>query len=483
MSTSAVDRRVLIASNRLPVIAKWNANAVSLQLSVGGLATAMRPIHERSGGLWFGTTGDEKPRPRTSGAIGSELETMGCVAVNISPSDYATYYEQVSNGMIWPLFHDHLDRLPLTLEGWDVYDRANARFADAIASHWTRGDLIWIHDYHLLRLPALLRERIPEARIGFFLHIPFPNPELFLTLPYRRELVTGMLGADLVGFHTRRYRGHFTAAVRRLLGLEMEADGRLVHDRGTSSLGVFPIGIDAAEFSAQAMHSAVTERMLAIKGSGQALLLGVDRLDYTKGILRKLLAFERLLDAYPDHRERVRLLQLAVPSREGVEAYQSFRRDVEMLVTRINGQFGTAGWTPIQYLHQSVDRNELLALYRAADLMLVTPLRDGMNLVAKEFVAARNDESGVLLLSEFAGAVDELADAVIVNPYDVAGAAAAMDRALRMEPEERRQRMRALRGVVFKKNVHVWANEFLDSLANAHLVEPSSRSSSRSAAS
>jgi trehalose 6-phosphate synthase/phosphatase len=203
---------------------------------------------------------------------------------------------------------------------------------------------------------------------------------------------------------------------------------------------------------------------MAIKSAGQALLLGVDRLDYTKGILRKLLAFERLLADYPDHRERVRLLQLAVPSREGVEAYQSFRRDVEQLVTRINGRFGTAAWTPIQYLHQSVDRNELLALYRAADLMLVTPLRDGMNLVAKEFVAARNDESGVLMLSEFAGAVDELSDSLVVNPYDVVGTAAAMDRGLRMDKEERRRRMRAMRSVVFKHNVHAWAAEFLDAL-------------------
>jgi trehalose 6-phosphate synthase/phosphatase len=470
------DRRVLIASNRLPVTARWTepGNAHSLHLSVGGLATAMRPIHEQNGGLWFGTTGEEKPRPRTSGALGSELEAMGCVPVSISPADTAVYYDQVSNGMIWPLFHDRVDRLPLTLEGWDVYERANERFADAIATHWQQNDLIWIHDYHLLRLPALLRQRLPQARIGFFLHIPFPNPEMFLTLPYRRELVRGLLGADLVGFHTRRYRGHFTAAVRRLLQHEMDADGRVTHENGTSWLGVFPIGIDAVEFSSQAMHSAVTDRMMAIKSAGQALLLGVDRLDYTKGILRKLLAFERLLADYPDHRERVRLLQLAVPSREGVEAYQSFRRDVEQLVTRINGRFGTAAWTPIQYLHQSVDRNELLALYRAADLMLVTPLRDGMNLVAKEFVAARNDESGVLLLSEFAGAVDELSDSLVVNPYDIVGTAVAMDRALRMDKEERRRRMRAMRAIVFKHNVHTWAGEFLEALAtpsgsHAHL--------------
>ena len=461
------DRRVLIASNRLPVTARWAeaGSAVTLQRSVGGLATAMRPIHEQNGGLWFGTTGEDKPRPRTSAALGGELDAIGCVPVSISPADTAVYYEQVSNGMIWPLFHDRVDRLPLTLEGWDVYERANERFADAIAAHWQQSDLIWIHDYHLLRLPALLRQRLPLARIGFFLHIPFPNPEMFLTLPYRKELVLGMLGADVVGFHTRRYRGHFTAAVRRLLGHEMDADGHVRHDHGASRLDVFPIGIDAVEFSSQAMHTAVTDRMMAIKTAGQALLLGVDRLDYTKGILRKLLAFERLLADYPDHRGRVRLLQVAVPSREGVEAYQSFRRDVEMLVTRINGRFGTPAWTPIQYLHQSVDRTELLALYRAADLMLVTPLRDGMNLVAKEFVAARNDESGVLVLSEFAGAVDEMAESLVVNPYDVVGSAAAMDRGLRMDKEEKKARMRAMRAIVFKHNVHAWARDFLEALS------------------
>lgn len=467
MERWASDRRVLIASHRLPVTARRaeSGSGVSLQRSAGGLATALRPIHEQSGGLWFGATGEEKPRPRASGAIVSELDAMGCVPVNLSPAETAVYYEQVSNGIIWPLFHDRLDRQPLVLEGWDVYERANERFAKAIASHWQPGDLVWIHDYHLLRLPALLRECLPQARIGFFLHIPFPNPELFLTLPYRKELLLGLLGADLIGFHTRRYRGHFTAALRRILQLEMDADGRVAHSTGTSWVGIFPIGIDAAEFSSQAMHSAVTERTLALRESGQSLLLGVDRLDYTKGIPRKLLAFERLLADHPDHHGRVRLLQLAIPSREGVEAYQSFRRDVEMLVTRINGRFGTAAWTPIQYLHQSVERYELLALYRAADVMLVTPLRDGMNLVAKEFAASRNDESGVLLLSEFAGAVDELQEALIVNPYDIAGVASAMDRALRMEPDERRQRMRALRSQVFKHNVHVWAADFLEALA------------------
>ena len=467
MEHPITDRRVLIVSNRLPVTLHSGAEGgVTLQRSSGGLASALRPIHEGHGSLWFGTSGQTGRLRRPQSGMTRELDLLGCVAVPLTAAETQVYYEEVSNGIIWPLFHDRVDRLPLVLDGWDVFERVNERFADTIAARWQPDDLIWIHDYHLLRLPALLRQRLPDASIGFFLHIPFPSPELFLTLPYRRELVQGMLGADLIGFHTGRYRGHFTAAVRRLLALEMDADEHLRHSSSQrpTRLAVFPIGIDAVSLSAQAMQPSVIDRAHSLRVPNQALLLGVDRLDYTKGISRKLMAFERLLADYPGHRERVRLLQIAVPSREGVEAYQKFRREVEMLVTRINGRFGTASWTPIQYLHQSVPPAELLALYRAADVMLVTPVRDGMNLVAKEFVAARSDESGVLVLSEFAGAVDELTDAVIVNPYDAAGTAAAIDRALHFDAGERRRRMRALRGTVFKRNVHAWASDFLGAL-------------------
>ena len=453
--------------------ARWVNGEVRLNRSVGGLASALRPIHERGDGVWFGTVGDVSLRRRGQSDLTRELEKLRCVPVYLGRSETKVFYEDVSNGMVWPLFHDRIDRLPLSLDGWDVYERVNGHFANCIAEHWRSGDVIWVHDYHLMRLPMLLRRLLPDARIGFFLHIPFPNPEMFLALPSRRELVEGMLGADLVGFHTRRYRGHFTAAIRRLLRLEMDADEHVRHPHGVSRLGIYPISVDSRSLSDQAQRREVTQQVLAQRARNERLMLGVDRLDYTKGIPRKLIAFERLLQDHPGYRGHVRLLQIAVPSREGVEEYQRFRRELEQLVTRINGRFATTTWTPIQYLHQSIGQDELLALYRAADVMLVTPLRDGMNLVAKEFVATRSDEAGVLVLSEFAGAADELTDALLVNPYDTTGVADAMHRALAMEPGERRRRMRTLRARVHDHDVGAWADGFMrDLLPGSPSAEP-----------
>jgi trehalose 6-phosphate synthase/phosphatase len=352
----------------------------------------------------------------------------------------------------------------LNLGGWDVYERVNERFADAVAELWRPGDLIWVHDYHLMRLPALLRKRIPEARIGFFLHTPFPNPEMFLVLPVRRWLVEGMLGADLIGFHTRRYRGHFTAALRRLLGVEMDADSHVrIGDRAVQ-LGVFPIGVDAKALNQRASERDVIMKALDHRPGRERLILGVDRLDYTKGIPRRLAAIEHLLETHPEWRRNVRFVQVAIPSRGTVTAYRAFRRELEQRVTRINGRFATSTWTPIHYMHQSLDQSDLIALYRAADVMLVTPVRDGMNLVAKEFVACRGDESGVLVLSEFAGAAADLTDALIVNPYDLAAVADTIHRALVMDGAERRQRMRQLRSTVFEHDVHWWTREFTRAL-------------------
>jgi trehalose 6-phosphate synthase/phosphatase len=318
-----------------------------------------------------------------------------------------------------------------------------------------------------MRLPALLRERLPQARIGFFLHIPFPNPEIFLTLPPRRWLMEGLLGADVIGFHTRRYRGHFTAVLRRVFGIEMDADAHIRYDDRAIHLGIFPMGIDAAGFAERAADREVNARVLEIKVPSQRLLVGIDRLDYSKGIARRLAAVERFL---LDHREwhgRVRLIQVAVPSREDVDAYRKFKIEVEAAVGRINGRFGTHSWTPVQYLHRSIDDELLLGLYRAADAMLVTPVRDGMNLVAKEFCAARTDGDGVLILSEFAGAADELTDAVIVNPYDLRGVANAIHQALTMDGADRRQRMWRLRERVAQHDIHAWTNGFLRALVPA----------------
>lgn len=458
--------RLLIVSNRLPVTAQRRGGAMRVERSVGGLATGLRGPHERSGGYWIGWPGELQGFSNEDVfELRRQLHEMRAIPVTIQADEAKAFYETISNAMLWPLMHDRLDRLPLDLGGWNTYEQVNERFADVVAGVYEPGDLIWVHDYQLMRLPALLRQRLPEARIGFFLHVPFPNPEVFLALPVRKWLVEGLLGADVIGFHTRRYRGHFTGVLRRLLGLEMDADEHVRAGSRTVRLGVFPMGVDARDINQRASDRAVSARVLEHRAQPGRLLLGIDRLDYSKGMPRRIVAFERLLLNHPALRGHVRLLQLAVPSRGGIAAYRKFRREFEQLVSRVNGRFATPSWTPIQYLHRSLDHDDLLGLYRAADVMLVTPLRDGMNLVCKEFVAARGDESGVLVLSEFAGAADELRDALIVNPYDIDGVAIAMHQALTMDGGERRRRMRVLREQVMKNDVDHWASSFLDAMA------------------
>jgi trehalose 6-phosphate synthase/phosphatase len=469
-----VSGRILIVSNRLPVTVSVQEGRPVVEPSVGGLATGLRTPHERSGGLWIGWPGAyEALDADGERTLGDQLRALRTVPVEMSAAEVTTFYEKISNGVLWPLFHDRLDQLPLWVEGWDVYDQMNARFADAVAAHYRPGDTVWVHDYQLLRLPALLRDRLPGARIGFFLHIPFPNPEIFFSLPCRKWLVEGMLGADVIGFHTRRYRGHFTAALRRLFGIEMSQEA-VSYDGRRVRLGIFPMGVDAASFAERASTPEVGAEAAQLRGaSEERFIVGIDRLDYSKGLPRRLLAMERLLTRYPEWRERVRLVQVAVPSRSGVTAYKRIRDAVEGLVGRINGTFGTPAWTPIHYMYRSIPDAQLLALYRAADVMLVTPLRDGMNLVAKEFVATRTDEDGVLVLSEFAGAADELTDALIVNPYDADGTADAIHAALTMPVEARRARMRALRAHVLAHDVGRWASNFLDMLVpDADASEP-----------
>ena len=459
-------QRLLIVSNRLPVTVRSEKGQPHVRRSVGGLATGLRGPHERSGGLWIGWPGS---LARYDEAVRADIERqlleLRTVPVLLNEHEETVFYGHISNAVLWPLCHDRIDRMPLRVDGWDVYESVNARFADVVTEHYRPGDLVWIHDYQLFRVPALLRARIPNARIAFFLHIPFPNPEIFFTLPTRRWLVEGMMGADLIGFHTRRYQGHFRAALRRLFTLESDPRGIVRWNDRDIRIGVFPMGVDAADFSQRAALPEVDAKVREYRQENHRLLVGIDRLDYSKGIPRRLLSVERLLATHPEWRERVRLIQVAVPSRDKVGAYQRIRREVDALVGRINGQFATPTWTPIHYLYRSVPSTVLLALYRAADAMLVTPVRDGMNLVAKEFAASRVDENGVLVLSEFAGAADELTDAVLVNPYDVDGTADAIHRALTMDSAESRRRMRALRASVFEHDVHRWASTFLDALA------------------
>lgn len=455
-------KRLLIVSNRLPVTVSVRGTRVAVRPSSGGLASGLGGPHARARGLWFGW-------PGTTDAIADvherELSRVFAerriVPVMLDPEEVHDFYDELSSGVLWPVFHDRLDRLPLHPPRWEVYERVNARFADAVAAEYEPGDVVWVHDYHLMRVPALLRERLPEAHIGFFLHVPFPASDLFETLPPREDLLKGVLGADLVGFHTSRYAENFAAAVSRVLGLPADADGAITLDHRRVRLGAFPMGVDAARFIELAGSAAVESTTTALKATAHQLMVGVDRLDYSKGIPRRLLAFEELLTRHPDLRGRLRLVQVAVPSRKRVSAYQRFRREVDELVGRINGAFATPTWTPIQYIHGNVSPEMLVALYRAAAVMLVTPVRDGMNLVAKEFVASRVDEDGVLVLSEFAGAAEELTSAIVINPYDTRVLSDAMYFALTMDEPERRQRMRRMRESVLASDVHVWAERFL----------------------
>ena len=458
--------RLLIVANRLPITVLATDTGVEVQRSPGGLATGLMGPHEQSGGLWIGWSGaPDDLDPGRQALLDEQLVAMRLVAVPLSAEQITRFYEGFSNGVLWPLFHYLLEQIPLQVSDWDGYVEANQAFADVVAAHYQPGDLIWVHDYQLFLLPGLLRERLPGARIGFFLHIPFPSEELFRTLPSRDRILQGMLGADLVGFHTPAYLRHFATALTDILGYSVEIDRVQLPGREVR-LGVFPMGVDAKAFASLADDPAVAAEAEAIRGDGSVrILVGVDRLDYTKGIPRRLLAYERMLHEHPELREKVRLVQVAVPSRINVGAYQDFRSLVDGLVGRINGVFGTPRWVPVHYIFRGLSESDLVALYRAADVMLVTPLRDGMNLVAKEFIASRTDGDGVLVLSEFAGAAWELPEALQVNPFDVNGAAEVYYRALEMPREERRARLAPLRTRVQTFDVHRWVASFLESLA------------------
>jgi trehalose 6-phosphate synthase/phosphatase len=422
-----------------------------LRRSSGGLATGLRGVHERANSLWIGWTGlPDGQAPEVRSTLGMKMRDAGAIAVSLDEDEIDGFYRRYANGVLWPLLHD----LPMRSEfgHWTTYRRVNERYADTAARHARPGDRLWVHDYQLMLVPQLLRERRPDVRIGFFLHSPFPKPETFTSLPHAAALLEGLLGADIVGFHTREYARHFLAAVRTLLPYSVSADQITVGERQVSALA-WPMGIDVASFEAYAEAPAVVSEAKRIRGDG-FLFLGVDRLDYTKGIPQRLVAFERLLDTRPELHGQVRLLQLAVPSRE----------DVEGLVARINARFSRPDWTPVEYQHRSVDVETLVTLYRAADVMLVTSLRDGMNLVAKEFVAARVDCDGILILSEHAGAASELRTALLVDPHDVDALAGTYEAALAMSPTERWVRMRRLRRAVRMNDVHRWAAFFIEAL-------------------
>lgn len=466
--------KLILVSNRIPWTIQVKKGLAELVPSSGGLATALAGTHARGETLWVGWPGDTAGlSPARKEAAFLELAHRRVVPVELNRTEVERYYEGFSNGVLWPLFHYLLDKVRLDADrDWEAYRSVNERFAEAVLREAEDGDTVWVHDYQLLLLPGLLRERRPGLRIGFFLHIPFPAEEVFRILPWRERLLAGLLGADLVGFHTQAYRNHFIAAAAQVLGADVVPGGLRYGGRFVRA-GAFGIGIDAEAFRAAAEDPAVRGRVAELRreAGDRALLLGIDRLDYTKGIPRRLLAIERLLERHPELEGRFLFLQVAVPSRERVEAYAQYRRTVDELVGRINGVHGSPTRLPVHLLHQGVPFEELAALYRAADVMLVTPLRDGMNLVAKEFCATRVEDDGVLVLSEFAGAAVSLREAVLVNPYDIGAMAEAIHRALAMPQAERRSRMRALRRRVAGQDVHRWAASFLEALDRSEDLE------------
>ncbi|MPZ48724.1 MAG: hypothetical protein GEU75_05320 [Dehalococcoidia bacterium] len=458
--------KLILVSNRAPVTVRVDGQELRLDRSSGGLVAGLAGPHDEFEGTWIGWPGE---LPRLSAAQRRQLEAqladIRVVPVYLNRRDIKGFYEDIANSSLWPVLHYRIDQLPLHPTGWDVYAKVNEAFARAVAEAHEPGDRVWVHDYHLTLVPSLVRQALPDARIGFFLHVPFPVPEVFAVLPWRREILEGLLGADLVGFHTTLDANHFIESCRRILKVTPTNDIVMHQDRPVRA-GAFPLGIDTHFWSSLATRPDVMEHATEIRSETQnrKILVGIDRLDYTKGLPSRLTAIELLFQADPDLARRLRLIQVIFPSREAIESYASLKRRVDEIVGRINGRYGTTADAPIRVLNRNMQPNDVAALYQAADIMLVTPLRDGMNLVAKEFVASRAKEDGVLVLSEFAGAANELTDAVIVNPYDVEGMAASIRAALDMPLREQRQRMRNLRAKVLRNDVHVWADSFLGAL-------------------
>ncbi|HLA09539.1 MAG TPA: bifunctional alpha,alpha-trehalose-phosphate synthase (UDP-forming)/trehalose-phosphatase [Pyrinomonadaceae bacterium] len=455
----------------MPVSLRRAGDTWQSRKSAGGLATAMKPILTSSKGRWIGWTGEATSLadPRRSEIVDSWKKKHRYFGVDLDSQVAHGFYEGIANGALWPLLHHFPSLLRFDSADWQAYVKANEAFRDEVLRHLEPNDLIWVHDYHLLLLPQLLREAAPDAAIGFFLHVPFPSSSVFRILPKREEVLRGMLGADYLAFHTHRYLQNFRTSILRLLGLSSRMDSLEV-GRRTVKLDALPIGIAPGEFSDLLLKNENTKRHLTeLKQQFQyrKIILGVDRLDYTKGIIERLRAYRRFLQEFPEWRGKVVLIQVAVPSRERVPRYSRLRKELDELIGEINGDWSTPNWSPITYVRRGLPQSELAALYAAADVALVTPLRDGLNLVAKEYVACKSSGDGVLILSEFAGAAAEMGEALLVNPYDEEGLSRTIERALTLGEAESRERMLALYRRVHKNNVFAWGKRFTENLASA----------------
>jgi trehalose 6-phosphate synthase/phosphatase len=451
----SAERPILIASNRLPFTFQRSPRGLERKPSTGGLVSALEPVLRRRGGTWVGWPGiDLRPGER----ISTRSRNYRITPVELSEAEVTRYYHGFSNRTLWPLFHSFTERTRFEIRDFVRYANVNEKFATAMLQHAQGAELAWIHDYHLMLAPLAMRLANPDLRLAFFLHIPFPPYDIFRLLPWDVEILRGLLACDLVGFHVPDYVQNFLDCVERRLGAPVDHQTQRVrHGDRTVQVGAFPIGIEFDRYETLASQAPPGREVQA-----ERVVLGVDRLDYTKGIPERIRAFERLLELHPRYREEVVLLQVAVPSRGQVAEYRQLKRDIDELVGRVNGRFATATWSPIRYLHRSFSSEKLCALYRDSDVALVTPLRDGMNLVAKEYVACQVREPGVLVLSRLAGTGATMREALLVNPYDIDQTAEAIHRALTMEPEERESRMASLRQRERTDNVDAWVQRFLE---------------------
>ena len=455
---------LVIVANRLPVDRVVAPDgSVDYRRSPGGLVTALEPVMRANDGAWIGWPGG------THQDLDPFVEDgLSLVPVPLTEQEIEEFYEGFSNATLWPLYHDVVAKPAFHREWFDSYLTVNRRFAEKAAEVAAEHAMVWVHDYQLQLVPQMLRELRPDLRIGFFLHIPFPPAELFQQLPWRRQILEGLLGADVVGFQRPGAAQNFVRLVRQRVGHKTHRDMVYLPDGRTVQAGSFPISIDFSGLEELARTEAVSQRAKEIReqlGNPRRVLLGVDRLDYTKGIYARLRSFGELLEEGHLDVEDAVFVQVATPSRERVEQYRVLRDEIDRLVGRINGDLGRIGRPAISYLHSSYPREEMAALFRAADIMVVTPLRDGMNLVAKEYVACRYDDDGALVLSEFAGAADELRQAFLVNPYDINGIKAAIRAAFDAQPRDLAKRMKAMRKTVSEHDVSDWASSFLNVLS------------------
>jgi trehalose 6-phosphate synthase len=467
LSESIGSRRILLISNRPAYTLRGKKGKVDLVRGTGGLVTALDPVMKKSGGIWFGLERDDKKSPARTAKVEGDVPGTPGYQINYIPIDSKNiegFYRAISNRTLWPLFHCFLGHTHFEVEHWRTYLHVNWRVYQSIIGKIRENDLVWVHDYHFIPLPKLLRRSTKKFGIGYFLHIPFPPPDILRALPWYVEVLEGLLGADIIGFHTMGYLRNFLDCAEFILGSEVDRDNSEINYGGRRvKCGAFPISIDFERFKETALSAQTAQRVQGIrKAFGvEHIAMGVDRLDYTKGVLERLLAVEKLLERYPDIRGNFVFIQLTVPSRENVAEYRSMRRTIDEIVGRINGRFAEGGWVPIHYYYRSLKFENLVAYYRASDLGVVTPLKDGMNLVAKEYVVSKHGMPGSLVLSELAGAADELLEAHIVNPNDIDMIADTMYKVLNLSERARSQHIDRLNRRIKDHDIYAWLNSFL----------------------